>query len=147
MKSKNANKKHKNWNFEKIFLSYPKDHLTQKLCSYVKRCAVYPACRQTDTHIQTHTIVNTENILSGFREFFLQPIIKDRSNTNPFWASCGKIRPLVLNYPDTFVPLQLGVVLVYIIILEIGASSQFCFNIINLCQSMTCYEPNLVCVH
>ena len=30
---------------------------------------------------QTDTKVNTEDTLSGFQEFFLQPIIKDRSNT------------------------------------------------------------------
>ena len=34
--------------------------------------------RQTDTH--THMKVNTEDNLSGFQEFFLQPIIKDQSN-------------------------------------------------------------------
>ena len=35
---------------------------------------------QTDTHTQrqTHTKVTTEGTLSGFQEFFLQPIIKDR---------------------------------------------------------------------
>ena len=32
--------------------------------------------RQTDR--QTHTKVTTEGTLSGFQEFFLQPIIKDR---------------------------------------------------------------------
>ena len=31
--------------------------------------------------VQTHTKVTTEGTLSGFREFFLQPIIKDRPNT------------------------------------------------------------------
>ena len=34
---------------------------------------------QTDR--QTHTKVTTEGTLSGFQEFFLQPIIKDRPNT------------------------------------------------------------------
>ena len=34
----------------------------------------------TQTHRQTDTKVNTEDTLSGFQEFFLQPIIKDRSN-------------------------------------------------------------------
>ena len=29
---------------------------------------------------QTHTKVTTEGTLSGFQEFFLQPIIKDRPN-------------------------------------------------------------------
>ena len=31
-----------------------------------------------DTDGQTHTKVTTEGTLSGFQEFFLQPIIKDR---------------------------------------------------------------------
>ena len=31
------------------------------------------------TDRQSHTKVNTENTLSGFQEFSLQPIIKDRS--------------------------------------------------------------------
>ena len=31
-----------------------------------------------------------------------------------FGHRVGKIRPLVLNYPVTFVPLQLGVVLVFL---------------------------------
>ena len=42
----------------------------QKVCSVARV--------QTDT--QTDTKVNTEDTLSGFQEFFLQPIIKDRSN-------------------------------------------------------------------
>ena len=37
-----------------------------------KMCSVAP--------VQTDTKVNTEDTLSGFQEFFLQPIIKDRSN-------------------------------------------------------------------
>ena len=48
--------------------------LGQKVCS-VARVQTH---RQTDT--QTDTKVNTEDTLSGFQEFFLQPIIKDRSN-------------------------------------------------------------------
>ena len=40
---------------------------------------VYSIARvQTDT--KKHTKVNTADTLSGFQEFFLQPIIKDRSN-------------------------------------------------------------------
>ena len=43
-KTKNANKKRKNENFEKqknaFFFSCPKDHLTQILGSWVKRCAL-----------------------------------------------------------------------------------------------------------
>ena len=35
-----------------------------------------------------------------FSVFFLN--LNDGTNENPFWASCGKIRPLVLNYPVTF---------------------------------------------
>ena len=45
----------------------------QKVC-YVARVQTQ---RQTDT--QTDTKVNTEDTLSMFQEFFLQPIIKDRS--------------------------------------------------------------------
>ena len=37
---------------------------------------------KTDT--QTHMKVKTEDTLSGFQEFSLQPIIKDRSNTNAY---------------------------------------------------------------
>ena len=33
-----------------------------------------------DRHIDTN--VNAEDTLSGFQEFFVQPIIKDRSNTS-----------------------------------------------------------------
>ena len=33
--------------------------------------------------LQTHTKVTTEGTLSGFKEFFLQPIIKDRPNYFP----------------------------------------------------------------
>ena len=34
----------------------------------------------THTYTHTHTKVTTEGTLSGFQEFFLQPIIKDRPN-------------------------------------------------------------------
>ena len=40
----------------------------QKVCSVARE--------RTDT--QTHTKVTTEGTLSGFQDFFLQPIIKDR---------------------------------------------------------------------
>ena len=49
----------------------------QKVCSV--------AHVQTDTHTQTDTKVNTEDTLSGFQDFFLQPIIKDRSNIDTKW--------------------------------------------------------------
>ena len=41
-----------------------------------------PAYRNTHRHIDRHTDtkVNTEDTLSGFQDFFLQPIIKDRFN-------------------------------------------------------------------
>ena len=42
----------------------------QKVCSVAR----------VHTDRQTDTKVNTEDTLSGFQEFFLQPIIKDRSN-------------------------------------------------------------------
>ena len=43
---------------------------------------------QTDRHTdtQTYTKVNTEDTLSGFQEFFLQPIIKDRSNNSLYYS-------------------------------------------------------------
>ena len=49
--------------------------LGQKVCSV--------ACIQTDTqtHRHTDTKLTTVGTHSGFQEFFLQPIIKDRPNT------------------------------------------------------------------
>ena len=38
----------------------------------------------------THTKVTTEGTLSGFQEFFLQPIIKDKPNT---YSTQGTIIP------------------------------------------------------
>ena len=46
--------------------------LGQKVCS----AARVRTDRRTDG--QTHTKMTTEGTLSGFQEFFLQPIIKDR---------------------------------------------------------------------
>ena len=46
-----------------------------------KVCSVARVHTDRQTHRQTDTKVNTEDTLSGFHEFFLQPIIKDRSNT------------------------------------------------------------------
>ena len=43
--------------------------LGQKVCSVARE--------HTDRHTHTHTKVTTEGTLSGFQEFFLQPIIKD----------------------------------------------------------------------
>ena len=48
------------------------------LCSLVTDKTDTQTDRQTDR--QTDTKVNTEDTLSGFQEFFLQPIIKERSN-------------------------------------------------------------------
>ena len=42
-------------------------YLGQKVCLVAR----------AQTHIQTDTKVNTEDILSRFQEYFLQPIIKD----------------------------------------------------------------------
>ena len=47
-----------------------------------KVCSVAHVQTDTQTDGQTDTKVNTEDTLSGFQEFFLQPIIKDRSNSN-----------------------------------------------------------------
>ena len=62
-------------NKKKYFFLMPKGlfyreigFLGQKVCPV--------AHLRTDGH--THTKVTTEGILSGFQEFFLQPIIKDR---------------------------------------------------------------------
>ena len=52
--------------------------LCQKVCSVARVQTDTQTHRQTDR--QTDTKVNTEDTLSGFQEFFLQPIIKDRSN-------------------------------------------------------------------
>ena len=80
-KSKNAYKQRKNENFGKtkkcVSFSCPKNHSTQKLGSQVKRCSPQPGYTQT----HTHTKLTTEGTLSGFQDFFLQPIIKDRPNT------------------------------------------------------------------
>ena len=51
---------------------------TQKVCPV--------AHAQTDR--QTHMKVKIEDTLSGFQEFSLQPIIKDRSNITSTMPSC-----------------------------------------------------------
>ena len=43
---------------------------------------------QTDG--QTDTKVNTEGTLSGFQDFFLQPIIKDRPNNKASCEQCSR---------------------------------------------------------
>ena len=45
-----------------------------------KVCSVARVQTDTQTHRQPDTKVNTEDTLSGFQEFFLRFIIKDRSN-------------------------------------------------------------------
>ena len=45
--------------------------LSQKVCHLARG----------HTDGQTHTKVNTEGTISGFQDFFLQPIIKDRPNS------------------------------------------------------------------
>ena len=63
----------------------------QKVCSVAR----VQTDRHTDRHTdrQTDTKVNTEDTLSGFQEFFLQPIIKDRSNNVRFFphVACGHL--------------------------------------------------------
>ena len=52
--------------------------------------------RQTDR--QTHTKVTTEGTLSGFQEFFLQPIIKNRpKKTSSTTPSCNTGRSVALS--------------------------------------------------
>ena len=51
----------------------------QKVCSVARVQTDRQTHRQTDTQTDRHE-VKTEDTLSGFQEFFLQPIIKDRSN-------------------------------------------------------------------
>ena len=78
-KSKNAYKKRKNENFEKqknaFFSHVPR--ITQPK-NQVPRPKSVPCSPRTDG--QTHTKVTTDSTLSGFQEFFLQSIIKDRPN-------------------------------------------------------------------
>ena len=56
--------------------------------------------RHTDR--QTHTKVTTVGTLSGFQDYFLQHIIKDRPNNISFQTLDGKIWPLVLNVARDF---------------------------------------------
>merc|ERR1711963_979824 len=85
-KSKNVYKKRKNQNFEKqknAFFSHVLRITQPKYCvprSKGVTCSPFTDTqtdRQTDR--QTHR-VTTEGTLSGFQDFFLQPIIKDRPN-------------------------------------------------------------------
>merc|ERR1711923_411027 len=65
--------------------------LGQKMC---------PAARER-TDGQTHTKVTTEGTLSGFQEFFLQPIIKDRPNIQKsvkIYPQYGAMDPFLSNY-------------------------------------------------
>ena len=78
-KSKSVYKKHKNENFEKqkeiVFFLMSQGSFNPKIRFLGQK--VCPVARgQTDG--QTDTKVTTEGTLSGFQEFFLQPIIKDR---------------------------------------------------------------------
>ena len=54
--------------------------LGQKVCSAARVQTDRHTDRQTDR--QTDTKVNTEDTLSEVHEFFLQPVIKDRSKTH-----------------------------------------------------------------
>ena len=57
----------------------------QKVCSVARVQTDRHTDTQTDRH--TDTKVNTEDTLSGFQEFFLQPIIKDRSKNTLYTIS------------------------------------------------------------
>ena len=59
--------------------------LDQKVCPVARSQTHTQTDRQTDRHTDTQTHrqtdrVTTEGTLSGFQDFFLQPIIKDRPN-------------------------------------------------------------------
>ena len=57
------------------------------------------------THRQTHTRVTTVGTLSGFKEFFLQPIIKDRLNKKLVFLFVGRTLHFVaLNFIPHLVP-------------------------------------------
>ena len=88
-KSKNALKKRKNENFEKqknvFFLLMSQGSLNPKIGFLGQKvCSVARLHTDTQTHRHTHTKVTTVGTLSGFKEFFLQPIIKDRPNIEFF---------------------------------------------------------------
>ena len=77
-KSKNVIKKRKNENSKKTFVFTHVPIITQPK-NQVPRSKGVLCSSRTDRH--TDTKVNTEDTLSGFQDFFLQPIIKDRPNT------------------------------------------------------------------
>ena len=72
-------------------------------CRYV--CLFVCLSVTTQTDAQTDTKVNTEDTLSGFQDFFLQPVIKVRSNNITLTfvfisiTICGPISPI--KYSDT----------------------------------------------
>ena len=45
-----------------VSFSYPKDHSTQKLGSYVKRCALQPGYRQTDKNYQCYKRLSIKSV-------------------------------------------------------------------------------------
>ena len=57
--------------------SCPKVHSTPKLSSYAKKCGLQRVRWHKERHIDGVITVGT---LSGFQDFVLQPIIKDRPN-------------------------------------------------------------------
>ena len=69
-----------------------------------KVCSVARVHTDRQTHRQTDTKVNTEDTLSGFQEFFLQPIIKDRSNNKK--RKRNNIGPVKSVKPEYFSPRQ-----------------------------------------
>ena len=87
--------------------------LGQKVCSVAHVQTDRLTRRHTDrqTDKQTDTKVNTEDTLSGFHEFFLQPIIKKQYNKEKRKqaqrrAAEGRSRYEVLQYQGPYFPTQ-----------------------------------------
>merc|ERR1711923_339838 len=68
-------------NKKNAFLSYVSRITLPKNQIPSSKTVVSSSRTETHTDRQTHTKVNTEGTLSGFQDFFLQPITKDRLNT------------------------------------------------------------------
>ena len=69
--------------------------MNQKVCSATR----------AHTHTKTDTKVDTEDTLSGFKEYFIQLIIKDQSNKKKQWTKKGRHSGLE---PSTYIVEHLG---------------------------------------
>ena len=67
-----------------------------------------PCSPRTDrrTDVQTDTKVATVGTLSGFQEFFLQPIIKDRPNNFPIYTGLPDLGCYRDKYSDRDLPVR-----------------------------------------